>query len=334
VTGFLIEISIALAAANVALAALVVGNRFIIHRSHQRYAAAVARTRPILLDWIDGEDVGIPHVRSLERRAFVDLLAKYGRSLRGDGRRRVAEMALHTGLIAELTEASGDRRAWRRAAAAYRLGDIGGEHASILIPLLSDPDRRVRNAAARSLGKHGSVDGVAPIVVSLSSGGVARAVGGQALIDIGAPAADALAQLLESHIREVRSIAAELLGRVGTIEHVASLVRQLRNPEPEIRVAVVRALGRLGGRMAAAELPPLLEDPIPYVRAAAATAIGTLGRGSSVETLIRMAESDSYLPAHAAAHAAMALDPEAVLAASTSSTSPHLLEVADLIGIA
>ncbi len=333
-TGLLIEISIALAFVNLAVAVLVVGNRFIIRRSELRYAAAVSRTRPILLDWIDGEDVGIPQVRSLERRAFVDLLSKYGRSLRGDGRRRVAEMALHTGLVTEVAEGTSDRRAWRRAAAAYRLGDIGGEHHTLLIPLLNDPDRRVRNAAARSLGKQGSVEGVAPIVVALSSGAVARAVGGQALIDIGSPAADALSHLLESHVREVRSTAAELLGRVGTVEHARTLVKHLRHPDPEVRVAVVRALGRLGGRVAASALVPLLDDPIPYVRAAAATSIGQLGRAEAIDALLAMADADSYLPAHAAAHAAMALDPDRVLATAESSPSPHLDEVADLIRMA
>jgi HEAT repeat protein len=334
VTGLLIEISIALAVVNVAVAALVVGNRFIIRRSELRYAAAVARTRPILLDWIDGEDVGIPQVRSLERRAFVDLLAKYGRSLRGDGRKRVAEMALHTGLVTEVAKKTSDRRGWRRAAAAFRLGDIGGDHHALLIPMLSDPDRRVRNAAARSLGKQGSVEGVAPIVVALSSGAVARAVGGQALIDIGSPAADALGRLLESHVREVRSTAAELLGRVGTVEHARILVEQLRHSDPEVRVAVVRALGRLGGRVAATALVPLLQDPIPYVRAAAATSIGQLGRAEAIDALLAMAGGDSYLPAHAAAHAAMALDPDAVLAAAETSSSPHLHEAADLIRMA
>ncbi|MGF1667396.1 MAG: HEAT repeat domain-containing protein [Acidimicrobiia bacterium] len=333
-TGLLIEISIALAVVNVAVAALVVGNRFIIRRSELRYAAAVARTRPVLLDWIDGEDVGIPQVRSLERRAFVDLLAKYGRSLRGDGRKRVAEMALHTGLVTEVAKATSDRRGWRRAAAAYRLGDIGGDHHTLLIPMLNDPDRRVRNAAARSLGKQGSVEGVAPIVVALSSGAVARAVGGQALIDIGSPAAGALGALLESHVREIRSTAAELLGRVGTVEHARILVEQLRHPDPEVRVAVVRALGRLGGRVAASALVPLLHDPIPYVRAATATSIGQLGRVEAIDALLAMAGGDSYLPAHAAAHAAMALDPDAVLTAAESSPSPHLHEVADLIRMA
>lgn len=333
-TTLLIEISITLAIVNVAMAALVVGNRFVIRRSELRYAAAVTRMRPILLDWIDGEDVAVPRFRSLERRAFTDLLSKYGRSLRGDGRTRVAELALHTGLVTEVATATSDRRAWRRAAAAYRIGDIGSDHHTLLIPLLTDPDRRVRNAAARSLGKQGSVEGVAPIVVALSSGGVARAVGGQALIDIGSPAADALGHLLDSHIREVRSTAAELLGRVGTVEHARTLVGHLHHPDPEVRVAVVRALGRLGGRVAASALLPLLDDPIPYVRAATATSIGQLGRADAIDALLEMAGDDTYLPAHAAAHAAMALDPDAVLAASEATESPHLHEVADLIRMA
>lgn len=330
-TDLLLEISIALAIVNVTVATLVVANRFLLKRAERRYQAAVQRTRPILLDWIDGEDVRIPVLNAVERRAFVDLLAKYGRSLRGDGRRRVSDLARDAGLLSELVRQTTSRRAWRRAAAAYRLGDIGLDDTDLLVEMLADRDRRVRNAAARSLGKQRAVDGVAPIVIALSTGAVARAVGGQALIDIGATAADALGELLDSRIREVRSTAAELLGRVGTVEHARLLAGQLDHPDPEVRVAVTRALGRIGGRVAAASLPPLLSDPVPYVRAAAAGALGRLGRPDGATALIAMAIEDDYLPAHAAALAARELDPAAVLEAADATGAPCLVEAADLI---
>jgi hypothetical protein len=331
VTGVLIEISIVLAMINLAVAVFVVGNRFVIRRAENRYGAALARTRPIMLDWIDGIEVVIPTMRPVEQRAFINLLAKYGRSLRGDGRRRVTELAERTELTGVVLKMTRSRRAWRRAAGAFRLGDIGADHTGLLVSMLSDPDRRVRNAAARSLGKQGSIAAVAPIVVSLSSGDVARAVGGQALIDIGASAADALARLLESQTREVRATAAELLGRVGTTDHGQILVDHLDNPDPEVRVAVVRSLGRLGGRVAASAVRPLLSDPVPFVRAAAATSMARLGNSDATAALIEMAKVDSFLPAHAAAQAAAELDPEWVVAAADATHSPHLVEAADIV---
>jgi HEAT repeat protein len=204
----------------------------------------------------------------------------------------------------------------------------------LLVSMLDDPDRRVRNAAARSLGKQGAVEGVEPIVLALSAGAVSRAIGGQALIDIGAPAAESLVRLLDSRIREVRATAAELLGRVGNIEHAKILTGQLNHPDAEVRVAVVRALGRLGGRLAAQSVQSLLSDPVPYVRGAAATAVGRLGGAGAIDRLIEMATDDEFLPAHAAAMAAKELDPERVMAAAASGTSPHLVEASDLLGMA
>ncbi len=329
-SALLIELSIGLAALNFAIAGLVVANRFVLRRHERRYEAASARLKPAVLDWIDG-DGEPPHPSSgLEHRAMISLLAKYGRSLTGDGRRRITDLAEDTGLIATSVRRLGSRSSWRRAEAAYTLGDIGRSQTEQLIPLLSDGSRQVRNAAARSLGKQGSMESVAPIVIALSTGAVARAIGGQALIDIGSSAAPGLAALMESANPDVRAVAAELLGRVGTVEHGRALVAHLTDDAPQVRVATVRALGRLGGRAAAAAVPALLDDEKDYVRAAAATAVGVTGRRDHFDRLIRMASDDDYLPARAAATAAAGLDLQAVVALSAESGNPFLIEAAEM----
>ena len=102
--------------------------------------------------------------------------------------------------------------------------------------LLDDPNRNVRNAATRSLGKQRAVEGVAPIVLALSEGRVARAVGGQALIDIGPVAVDSLAGLMHAQSPDVRAVAAELLG--------AALRRERDRRAIEEREARLRSIMR------------------------------------------------------------------------------------------
>lgn len=332
-TGFLIDTSVALALLNVLIAGVVIGNRFLVRSRQRRYTSALQRLRPAVLEWMEGDGVVLPRLEGIEQRALLDLLGKFGRSLRGDQRRRVADLALAGGYTHDLAVAATSRRPWRRAAAAYRLGDIGSGDAELLVALLGDDDRRVRNAAARSLGRQGALEGVEPIVVALATGRVARAIGGQALLDIGSPAADGLAQLLDSRIREVRATAAELLGRLGGPEHARILAQQLNHPDAEVRVAVVRALGRLGGRAAARSVAELLDDPVAYVRAAAATATARLGGAAELDKLITMAIEDEFLPANAAAGAATELDPGRVVRAAAATGAPHLVEAADLVTI-
>jgi HEAT repeat protein len=68
---------------------------------------------------------------------------------------RIVEYFVREGTIdRELGALAEGKRAWRRASAAFRLGDIGNEAAAAaLIDALSDPDRDVRIAATRSLGR-------------------------------------------------------------------------------------------------------------------------------------------------------------------------------------
>lgn len=327
----LFEVSLSLGLLNLLIAGLVISNRFIVRIRDRRHAAAVERLRPVLLDWIEGDADTIPPPSTrAERRALLELLSKYGRSLTGDSRKQVTQLARDLDLMVVLLSETRSFRAWKRAAAAFRIGDVGDRQSTRLVHLLSDRDRRVRNAATRSLGKQRAVEGVAPIVLALSDGGVARAVGGQALLDIGPAAATSLVGLMASQNPEVRAAAAELLGRIGSAEHGRTLVHHLHDPAANVRVAIVRALGRLGGSAASEAIPQMLDDQVPYVRAAAATAVGVLGSPTDVPRLLKLVVDPDHLPAHAAASALAELDPEAALLLAEQTSNRHLLAATDL----
>ncbi len=328
---FLIEATIVMVAFNLVLTGAVIVNRFMVTIARRRYGEALARVRPKLLAWIDGDAVDL-HCEGLDRRALTDLLARYGRAMHGESRERLAALSNELGVSNEVLAELASPRGWRRAAAAYRLGDLGAEAVPQLMAALRDPDRRVRNAAARSLGRLENPDAVEPLVVALASGSIARAVAGQALLDIGSAAARELDSLILSRDPQVRAAAAELLGRLA-VGHSPVLVAAVEDPNPVVRVAVARAFGRLGTRSAARTLPELLDDPVAYVRAAAATGCAELGLDEQAERLLDMARSDEHYPAAAAARALAVLDPDLLRGSGDAASSAYVDEAIDLMEV-
>lgn len=328
--------ALALTVVNALIGAWVVGYRVLGNRHLRRLAAARERLKPSVLGWIDGDEDLTPLQGNVEYEALADLLASYGRAVRGGARGRVAELSREVGMTQRLISQLRSRRPWRRAVAAYRLGDLatGEEAGAYLIRALQDRDHRVTDAAARSLGILGAVEAVEPLVRRLAGGGVSRPVGAQALRTLGTAGAPPLASLLTTEEEEVRAMAAELLGLIGNAGGSDRLIEVLADPSPEVRVRASRALGRIGDAGAADALRGTLTDRVPYVRAAAATALARVGDNGAFADLVNMAQTDIFVPAHAAAYAAAYLDPDAVeTMASSEGAGVHLHEAADLLEV-
>ena len=146
-----------------------------------------------------------------------------------------------------------------------------------LIAALQDRDRAVRIAAARSLGAIGSPEAAPVLVECLTDGRLPWLVGGQALIDIGSPAAPTLRELSAAAGSPSRGRAIELLGYVGDAGDAPFVREALSSESADIRERAARALGRLGARDAVTGLRQRLADPEPAVAAAAATSLGSIG---------------------------------------------------------
>ncbi|HEX5449767.1 MAG TPA: HEAT repeat domain-containing protein [Gaiellaceae bacterium] len=321
--------AVVLAAANVVALASLIGMRVQLRVDEKRRAQLEARVADSALALVDGRS--IESLTRDEQRALAAVLARYARLVRGDARKNIAAYFERSPAYADAIRSVTALYAWRRASAAFALGDMAVE-ASIpaLIDALDDKDRDVRAAATRSLGRLGAVEAVEALTQMLATAAVPQQIVATALLQMGERALPRLTALLATDDLRVRASATQLVGLLGTAADSHELIERLGDPAAEVREQAAIALGRVGVRSAGAELLAMLDDRVGFVRAAAATALGAIGDRAAVPALVAMAASDLFEPAHAAAHAVLAIDPNE---AAVVSGSPQLDEVADLAAV-
>lgn len=319
-----------LAGANVLLLGVVVLRRIRLSARARARLAIEARLKPGVLGFVAGDEA-IPAVTGeRERAVLAGLLGAYARVTQGPVRARIAEHFEAAGAIGtELDVLRTGRRPHRVAAAAHRLGDMGSPHAArALVDALAHPDRDVRAAAARSLGRLGTASAVEPILAALADRRIPDALGRWALLQLGEPALPELRTLVSAGEPVQRAGAVQLLGLMGGPADAETIQGRLRDSSADVRRQAALALGRLGGPRSVPGLLAALEDRIPAVREAAATALGRLQAAESADSLLAHAREDRFEVARAAARALARIDASRVRAAAESSA--HLREAADL----
>lgn len=329
-----------LALASIPLIAVVVVRRIRMAVTGRRDARLEREVAPLALALVDGETPAVDPATgegAISSRAKAEALAgvleRYAQVLNGDAHARIAAFFQDSGAVTAAEAHLRSRRAWNRARAAKSLGDMGARSATpALIEALDDGDADVRTTAARTLGKLGSPDAVEPLVRALASGTLPRAVAGLALHEIGSDAVPALLGLLDSDDESVRSVAVELIGRLGCAGEGERLLACLDDPSAEVRARSCRALGRLGSGDAVKRLAENLDARMPFLRAAAASGLGRMGDPGALDDLIVNARTDTFTSAHAAARAVAQIAPALVREeADRPGAGPHLAEEADRI---
>jgi HEAT repeat protein len=333
----------AIIAATVALIVVAAGwtvtflaTRVLVARRERVVRAARERMRPVALEIVyEDERPDLSGLDTQELEALSTLVERYGKRLRGDSRTLLAEFFEASGAVERQRDTLRRGRGWKRATAAFSLGDMGAASAvPDLITALDDRDQAVRIAAARSLGAIGATEAVPPLVDSLSSERVPWLMGGHALISIGSASAPALREHAADESSPLRARAIELLGFVGDAGDASALLGALSSESSDLRERAARALGRLGARDAVEALRHALADPVPAVAAAAAASLGAIGDRGAVDALLELARTGRHDPARAAAQAAASLDPRRVdLAANEPGAGDHLGEAADLAAL-
>ncbi|MHB1242657.1 MAG: HEAT repeat domain-containing protein [Gaiellaceae bacterium] len=325
--------ALALAAASAFFIAVLVARRVFLARGERRREADVARLLPLALELVEGERTRPPKLSQQDQLTLASVLGSYSRVLRGVARQNIGAYFRNSPALRRELAVLDSRRSWRRATAAYVLGDMASESAvPALLDALGDGSREVRTAAARSLGRLRAAEAVEPVVRALAEKTIPRSVAGQALLDLGDVALPSLRRLLDADDAHVRANAAELLGLTGGAGDAEALLAALDDASAEVRAKAARALGRVGASAAARALRAALDDRVPFVRVAAARSLGDLRDGEAVPALLGLArDDDRFEVAQAAAQAALAIDPDAVtLAAADPAAGPHLHEAADL----
>jgi HEAT repeat protein len=309
---------------------LLVGRRSWIAYEAKRRDTAVAALRPAAIELIENV-AEPPSLRGRDAEVFAELLGGYSLVVRGAPRERIAAYFESTGAVEEQLALLGSRRAWRRATAAFTLGDMGSARAvPPLLGALDDKRRAVRSAAARSLGRIGSEDAIEPLITAGVERRIPRDVVSLALFDIGPPAVAKLLELTRHDRPLVRATAVELVGYLGDAHDAEPLPAMLRDTSADVRAAAAGALGRLGASPARDALVEALDDRVPTVRVAASRALGQIGGRRALDGLLRVARTDVHEPASAAAGAAARIDPALVVhAADQPGAGPYLREAAD-----
>lgn len=315
--------------------AVLVTRRWELARRARHRREVEDRLRPAAFELLDAGTEPPAGLSAEEKEALADLLGRYARTVRGPTHDRIVDYFARQGAVErEVRVLAHARRAWRRATAAFRLGDIGGEAAApALIAALRDPDRDVRIAAARSLGRLRVPEGGAELVAAAAEGRAPGALVRWALLQVGAPLLPELRALLSSSSERERAAALQLIGLLGGPSDAREAEDRLRDSSSLVRVQAARALGRVGGER---NLPALLEalgDRIPAVRAAAAIALGYLRDPRALPGLIELAGSDRFEVAHEAARAVARIDPAVAAAEARRTGSDHLREATDLVGV-
>lgn len=329
-------VALALGVANTGLVLLILVSRRSGAHRWNRHDELVARLRRTAVEMIDGDEgVEPPALAGDEARVFAELLARYGRQFRGAPQERIVAYFEANGLVDEELRRLAGGRAWRRASAAFVLGDIGATRAvGALVDRLDDRSPDVRAAACRSLGHLGAVESVGPIIEAAVHGRVPGAVSKLALLDIGSPAIEQLVAQLGHEEPLVRAAAVQLIGLLGDPAAADVLGRYLSDPAAGVRMATAAALGRLGAREARDELVAVLADRVPGVRTAAAEALGGIGGRHAVDALLPIARTDGFEPAQAAAEALARVDPALVMrVAAEPDAGPHLREAAGRVAL-
>jgi HEAT repeat protein len=331
----LVVIAIVLLAVEVVLLLALAVRRVQLAARERRHAEAEQRVRPLAIALVEGEELERPVLSEDDQTVLAEVLSRYSRMLSGDATDRIAEYFRSSGGLETAVAGLRSRRAWKRARAAYALGDMQcAEATPDLLTALDDRSGEVRAAAARSLGRLKASDLTLPLIEAFLARRVPRGIAGVALVELGPAAVPELLRIADHPEPQVRATAVRLLGLVGDSGDSAVAVRALRDPSAEVRASAAEALGRIGTSASETDLRAALGDRAHFVRALAAGSLGAIDAPAALPKLLEIARTDDFRPARAAAQAVARIDPRALReAAAQPGAGPHLHEAADLEAI-
>ena len=123
-TEALLAIAISLVAVAFILLVALAVRRVALARRDRRRLEAERRVRPLAIALIEDEEADLPALSAYDQQALADVLARYSRKLSGEAGTRIGAYFRTSAALRAARGELGSRNAWRRAQAAYRLGDM------------------------------------------------------------------------------------------------------------------------------------------------------------------------------------------------------------------
>lgn len=244
-----------------------------------------------------------PNVKKLKKKMDVMGLTKALSHKNPDTRISAARALGDVGdarIVVTLLKTLTDRD-WRVQCEAIKaLGNIGD--ANVVEPLIQAWERECRsvNAVARRAVRQPIIEALTkigepalePLVqlsieANLRSEYEVKQVAEDAFSRIIELTAESHRQVLKDKSLDVRIRAVEVLGEMGDLRAVQSLIHHLKDESPDVRTGAVGALGKIGGPRAVQSLIHHLKDESPDVRIRAAEALGQIGDVGAIEPLFQ-----------------------------------------------
>src|SRR5437867_3790012 len=212
------------------------------------------------------------------RAAVVELLLEHTSILKGEAMERITSALEQLGMVREEIGRLRSGSAWRRAAAAERLGLARSPLAvEPLAKRLEDPDEEVRLRAGRALGQIRGTLAVRPLIAALSEPSRWSTMRvAEILSNMGSEAEEELIRSYPDLAPKARVAALDILGRLRRPGSASFIEQRLRDEDPDVRARAAHALGQIGDPTAYRSLLEAMQDPEWPVRAMAAKALGRL----------------------------------------------------------
>jgi len=238
---------------------------------------------PCLLRYLGSREGGLERfipmpVEGSLRAAVVELLLEHTSILKGEAMERITLALEQLGMVREEIGRLRSGSAWRRAAAAERLGLARSPLAvEPLAKRLEDPDEEVRLRAGRALGQIRGKLAVRPLIAALSEPSRWSTMRvAEILSNMGSEAEEELIRAYADLAPKARVAALDILGRLRRPGSASFIEQRLRDEDPDVRARAAHALGQIGDPTTYRSLLEAMQDPEWPVRAMAAKALGRL----------------------------------------------------------
>lgn len=179
-----------------------------------------------------------------------------------------------------------------RRHAAEAMADAPGPNVEIaLVASLEDPNKGVRDAAARSLIRLGGPSVARALAPSIASRQIGtRNLASSLLTRLGPVAAPPLLPFLKDPNKDVRKFAIDILGEIRSTEASAWIIDALDDADPNVVVASLEALGKIGRTEAVRPITEIFPR-CGFARTQIIETLGRLGGNGAVLFLTELARS-------------------------------------------